>query len=70
MPFAVIATKVPTTVPVGASSPTVKLLIVIVMNLSEGAISLCKTNVRYRFLEHGNSHPFCCCEFRNRFHKQ
>jgi hypothetical protein len=36
VPFAAIATNVPTTVLVGALSGTVKLLIVIVMNLSGG----------------------------------
>ena len=36
------AVSTPTTVPAGALGATVKLLIVIVMNLSGGAISLCK----------------------------
>ena len=56
------AVSTPTIVPAGALRATVKLLIVIVMNLSGGAISLCNTNVRYRFLEDGNGHPFRCCE--------
>ena len=43
-----IALSIPTTVPAGTFWATVKLLIVIVMNLSGGAISLSKTNVGYR----------------------
>jgi hypothetical protein len=58
-----LAVSTPTRVPVGALGATVKLLIVIVMNLSGGAISMRATNVRYRFLEHGNGRPFRHCEF-------
>jgi hypothetical protein len=47
-----LAVSTPTRVPVGALGATVKLLIVIVMNLSGGATSLRATNVRCRFLEH------------------
>ena len=43
-----LAVSMPTIVPAGALEATCKLLIVIVMNLSGGAISLSKTNVGYR----------------------
>ena len=58
-----LAVSTPTIVPAGAFWATVKLLIVIVINLSGGAINLCNTNVRYRFLEHGTGRLFRCCEF-------
>ena len=41
---AFVAVSTPTIVPAGALAATVILLIVIVMNLSGGAVSLCKTN--------------------------
>jgi hypothetical protein len=43
----------------------VKLLIVIVMNLSGGAASLRATNVRCRFLEHGTAVLFVAASFGN-----
>ena len=58
-----LAVSTPTIVPAGAFWATVKLLIVIVINLSDGAISLCNTNVQYRFLEHRIGRLFRCCKF-------
>jgi len=52
-----LAVSIPTTVPAGAFWATVKLLIVIVMNLSGGAISLSKTNVGYRFWSMETARP-------------
>ena len=51
-----VAVSTPTIVPVGALGPTVKLLIMIVMDFSGGAISLlneCPT----RFLDRRNDRP-------------
>jgi hypothetical protein len=59
--LASVAVSTPIIVPLGALGGTVKLLIVIVMNLSGGAISLLN-EVRRRFLEHGNGRPLRCCE--------
>jgi hypothetical protein len=53
---AFVAVSIPTTVPAGAFWATVKLLIVIVMNLSGGAISLRENECR--FLKQGNGCPF------------
>jgi hypothetical protein len=54
-----VAVSTPTIVPVGAFWATVKLLIVIVMNLSGGAVSLCENECR--FLKQGNGRPFAEC---------
>jgi hypothetical protein len=60
-----LAVSTPTRVPAGALGAAVKLLIVIVMNLSGGAIRLRATNVRCRFLEHGTAVLFVAASLGN-----
>ena len=59
-----LAVSTPTKVPVGALGATVKLLIVIVMNLSGGAISL-RNERPYRFLERESGVLFVATSFSN-----
>ena len=59
--LASVAVRTPIIVPVGALGSTVKLLIVIVINLSGGAISLLN-ECSAPFRKHGKDRPDRCCE--------